>query len=214
MAMPWQLRRAKRRPKQQRVLFEELVSIDTRWLARHKMVPKTWSKYSYDLSFIVPAIARLTLTAHTAEILSRDGREQTIPIHWQRIAGIGYGTARAMFVCKCQRRVFRLYDVYGAFRCKKCAIGLGVRYASQQRSAAGRSFLQAQRLRRFLGEYPNCTSIHRLRGMRRHTYRRLINQLRQLEARLHGKTPKAKLSPKALCPLLMYQTELASVALA
>jgi hypothetical protein len=44
------------------------------------------------------------------------------------------------------------FDVYGALRCHRCAIALGVRYASQQVSRKGRK-LQSQRLRRFLGEY-------------------------------------------------------------
>jgi len=37
--------------------------------------------------------------------------------------------------------------------------------------------------------------------MRHYTYRRLINQLRQLEARLQGKTPKAKAQRKSPAPI-------------
>jgi len=71
----------------------------------------------YNFDFIIPHIATLTLTARTAEILSCDGRKQTVAIHWHRNNGIGYGSIRPMFICRCGYRAFRLFDVYGAFRC-------------------------------------------------------------------------------------------------
>jgi hypothetical protein len=76
---------------------------------------------------------------------------------------------------------FRLHDVYGAFRCYSCATALGVRYASQQVSQQGRKYLQSQRLRRFLGEYPDRTTIHKPLFMHRKTYSALLTRLRQIE---------------------------------
>jgi hypothetical protein len=100
MGMPWQLRRGERR-KYKRPLFEELLSLDARWLARKKLIPKDWSTRRYDFSFVIPPIAALTLTNRSANILTRDGREQTVAIHWQYNGGIGHGSIRPMFVCQC-----------------------------------------------------------------------------------------------------------------
>jgi hypothetical protein len=54
----------------------------------------------------------------------------------------------------------------------------GVRYASQQASAKGRKYLQSQRLRRFIGEYPGCSTIYKALFMHRKTYNALIRRLR------------------------------------
>src|SRR5215831_17514896 len=110
---------------------------------------------------VIPAIAALTLTNRSATILTCEGREQTVAIHWLRNSGIGYNSTRPTFVCRCGYGAFRLYDVFGEFRCQPCATAFGVRYASQQVSRNGRQYLQSQRLRRFLGEYPShcsCTT--------------------------------------------------------
>jgi hypothetical protein len=99
-------------------LFEELLCLDARWLARKKLFPKNWSTtLRYNFDFIIPHVAGLTLTAGTAKILTRDGREQTVAIHWQHNSGIGYGSIRPMFVCRCSYGAYRLYDVFDAFRC-------------------------------------------------------------------------------------------------
>ena len=150
MPAPWQLRRGERR-NYKRLLFEELLCLDARWLARKKLIPKDWSTRRYDFSFVIPPIAALTLTNRTAKILMRDGREQTVAIHWQHNGGIGYGSIRPMLVCQCGYGAFRLFDCFGAFRCYRCAIAFGVRYASQQVSRKGRKYLQSQRLRPLLG---------------------------------------------------------------
>jgi hypothetical protein len=91
-----------------------------------------WSTRRYDFSFVIPPIAALTLTNCTAKILTRDGREQTVAIHWQCNGGIGHGSIRPMFVCQCGYGAFRLFNCFAAFRCQQCAIAFGVRYASQQ----------------------------------------------------------------------------------
>jgi hypothetical protein len=118
-----------------------------------------------------------------------------------------------MFICRCGYRAFRLFDVYGAFRCYRCAIALGVRYASQQVSRNGRKYLQSQRLRRFLGEYPGCTTIHKPPFMHRKTYSALFNRLRQIETKPESRKYKSKrLTERTLKPTSMYQVELASIA--
>jgi hypothetical protein len=212
MAAPAQLRRAERR-NYKRPLFEELPCLDARWLARKKLIPKDWSTRRYDFSFVLPPIASLTLTNRTAKILTRDGREQTVAIHWQRNGGIGHGSIRPMFVCQCGYGAFRLFDCFGAFRCHQCAIAFGVRYASQQVSRKGRKYLQSQRLRRFLGEYPNSTAIHKPMFMQRRTYAGLLTKLRQLEAKPEGRKYKGKrLTERTLKPNNMYAVQVAHIA--
>jgi len=210
--MPIQLRRGERR-NYKRPLFEELLNLDARWLARKKLIPKDWSTRRYDFSFVIPHIAALTLTNSTAKILMRDGREQTIAIHWQSNGGIGHGSIRPMFVCQCGYGAYRIYDVFDAFRCHSCATAFGARYASQQVSAKGRKYLQSQRLRRFLGEYPNSTTIHKPLFMRRKTYNALLTRLRRIEANPQSRKYKGKrLTERTLKPTNMYQTEVAHIA--
>jgi len=48
MPMPPQLARARtKRRNHKRPIFEELPSLDMRWLARHNMVPKDWDRRVY-----------------------------------------------------------------------------------------------------------------------------------------------------------------------
>src|SRR5262245_11578788 len=213
MALPRQLRNAERR-NYKRPLFEELVSLDARWLARKKLIPKDWSTRRYDFSFVIPHIAALTLTNSTAKILTRDGREQTVAIRWQCNGGIGHGSIRPMFVCQCGYGAYRLYDVFDAFRCNQCAIAFGARYASQQVSRKGRKYLQSQRLRRFLGEYPSLsTTIRKPLFMRRKTYGSLLTKLRQLEVSpKHRKYRGKRLTERTLKPKSMYAVQVAHIA--
>ena len=210
--MPWQLRQGERR-NYKRPLFEELLCLDARWLARKKLIPKDWSTRRYDFSFVIPPIAALTLTNRTAKILTCDGREQTVAIHWQHNGGIGYGSIRAMFVCQCGYRAYRLFDCFGAFRCHSCATAFGVRYASQQISREGRKYLQSQRLRRFLGEYPSLSTMRKPLFMHRKTHGALLTRLRQIEAKPESRKYKGKrLIERTLKPNNMYQAEVAHIA--
>jgi len=212
MPMPWQLRRGERR-NFKRPLFEELLCLDARWLARKKLILKDGSTRRYDFSFVIPPIAALTLTNRTAKILTRDGREHTVAIHWQHNGGIGYGSIRPMFVCQCGYRAFRLFDCFGAFRCHSCAAAFGARYASQQVSRKGRKYLQSQRLRRFLGEYPSLSTIRKPLFMHRKTYSGLLTKLRHIEANAGSRKYKGKrLTERTLKPNNMYQVEVAHIA--
>src|SRR5262249_44990313 len=88
----------------------------------------------------------------------------------------------------------------------------GVRYASQQVSAKGRKYLKSQRLRRFLGEYPNSTTIHKPLFMHRKTYGALLTRLRHVEAKPDSRKYKGKrLTERTLKPNNMYQVEAASL---
>ena len=190
-----------------------MLCLDAGWLARKKLIPKDWSTRRYDFSFIIPPIAALTLTNRTAKILTRDGREQTVAIHWQHNGGIGYGSIRPMFVCQCGYGAYRLFDCFGAFRCHSCATAFGARYACQQVSRKGRKYLQSQRLRRFLGEYPNSTTIHKPLFMRRKTYGALLTRLRHIEVNSDSRKYRGKrLTERTLKPVSMYQVEVAHIA--
>jgi hypothetical protein len=151
--------------------------------------------------------------------LSRHGRQQIASIHWQAISGMCQGTMRPLFGCPCcSHPSFKLYDLHGELYCKRCAAARGAIYQSQLQSAKGRPLLQSQRLRRFLGEYPNYTEIHRAPWMSHKTYSRLLHRLRQLEAQgpnKHRQRQKAKPLPHTtLRPVTMYKTRIASIAMA
>jgi hypothetical protein len=73
-------------------------------------------------------------------------------------------------------------------------------------------YLQSQRLRRFLGEYPGCTTIHKPLFMHRKTYSALLTRLRQIEAKPESRTYKSKrLTAATLKPNNMYRVQLAAV---
>jgi hypothetical protein len=212
LSVPPQLARAqrtRRRGKSQpRVVLEELPSIDARWLSRKKMFPKDWSTRRYNFDFINPIIRTLSLGPHVAEFVLANGQTQIVGIKWSYTRGVCQG-ARAAFVCDCCGcRRFKLFYYQGRFGCYRCAIASGVRYASQQVSRRGRKYLQSQRLRRFLGEYPGCSTIHKPLFMHRKTYSALLNRLRQIEAKPGSQKYRSKrLTERMLKPVSMYQVE-------
>jgi hypothetical protein len=96
--------------------------------------------------------------------------------------------------------------------CGKCAFAGGARYASQQLSLKGRKYLQSQRLRRFLGEYPGRSTIHKPLFMHPKTYNALLRRLRQIEAKPESRKYKSeRLTAPTLKPNNMYRVQLAAV---
>jgi hypothetical protein len=192
--MPPQLRKGKRR-NYNGPLFEELPSLDMRWLARHNMAPKDLGRRVYpNFNWLNPGFSGLVITARAVEIYFGNGRQQQIvPIHWQPIHGMGQGAIRPIFGRpRCRAKCFKLYDLHDELHCKRCAISRGAVYRSQLQSTKGRALLQSQRLRRFLGEYPNSRAVHRPLWMPHRTYNRLLHRLRQLEAQATQATRKAQ----------------------
>jgi len=208
--MPKQLgmaRRNRRARGYQRAVFEQLPSLDCRWLARRKLFPRDHSNRRYNFEFISPAIRWLTLSPRAAEIVLATGQIQMVPVIWLRITGMCQ-SIRPIFQCLCGRRAFKLYYSRGAFTCRRCTHAV---YACQQRSAKGRIALQATRLRHFLGGWQGL-SPSRPTFMHKRTYQRLINQLRQLEARTPRKVSVSKLSHRLLRPTQMYGAQIVSIA--
>jgi hypothetical protein len=181
-----------------------LPGLDARMLARERLFPGDWfGRYSYDFAFIVPAIARLTLTRGNAEIMHRDGRRQTIPVHWNVIGG-AVRSRRPTFVCRCGRRAFRLYLV-GSFVCRVCSRGV---YACQACYSAHRPALQSIRLRRFMGAWAGKTGLPpRPMCMPWVTYTRLIERLRKLDAQLPKRWKSRTFSDRMLLPTVQYSTQ-------
>jgi hypothetical protein len=90
---------------------------------------------------------------------------------------------------------------------------MGVRYASQQVSGKARPFLQSQRLRRFLGEYSNCSTIQKPLFMQSKTYNALLARLRQIEAQASNRDYNSEsINQWSLKPNNMYRAQLAAVA--
>ena len=217
MAMPTQLARAKRTRRriksQLRIVLEELPAIDARWLSRKKLFPKDWSTRRLDFHIFNPIIDWLVLGPYIAEVIFTTGQKQIIPIKWLRISGMCQGV-RPIFECvSCGRRRFKLFYYQGRLSCYRCTNRLGVPYASQQVSRKGRKYLQSQRLRRFLGEYPGCTTIHKPLFLHRKTYNRLLARLRRIEGQASNRGYNSKsINHGSLKPNNMYRVQLAAVA--
>jgi hypothetical protein len=217
--MPEQLQRGllekRRKPlrsrRDKRPIIEELTVLDARAMARKRQIPRDYATWVYD--FIISQ-ARLTVSAAKVEISSHDGRQQTVPVHWQTCGGIMHHRAiRPMFVCKCQRQCFRLYDAGGAFRCCRCTGRLGIAYACQTVTPRARPVLQSKRLRQFLGEVPSSMPMHKPLLMHHKTYARLVAKLREIEARPRSRNYRNKrLGHRLLRPVNMYGTQLVQFA--
>jgi hypothetical protein len=189
VAMPPQLKigleRRKKRPRflPPKPLLESLPSIDARWLARKGMFPDNWGHHGwrYDgIGFTIPAIRSLMVNRAKVVVTHLNGSRQNIPIKWLGAVRV---IGRPAFVCGvCKRNSFKLYCRNNNFACYRCS---GGRYASQVRHSAARAQLQASRLRNALHGYPvlNQGKPRRPMWMKRYTYDKLINKLRQLDAR-------------------------------
>ena len=109
---------------------------------------------------------------------------QSIQVSWTRCH---YGGARPYLHCPdCDRRAWRLFRALQGYACRVCC-GRPI-YESQRRSAKGRKYLQAFRLRQRLGgSRPVLGTIPRrpLR-MQRRVYERLCARIRALERLLVG----------------------------
>ena len=171
----------------QRRYIEDLALIDVHWLAREDRRLNREGEFKsvwHDRRRDFRGIPRVVWNWVRAEVTTVDGRKQTIPFSQQALHGkVGRGrVTRQLFVCGCGARCFRLYDISNSFRCYKCTLDCGTRYASQMRSAKGRQTLKAGKLRTFLAEHPGSNEIRRPKGMWRKTYRRLCHQLQEMEA--------------------------------
>ena len=109
---------------------------------------------------------------------------QSIQVSWTRCH---YGGARPYLHCPdCQRRAWRLYRALHGYACRACC-GSPI-YESQRRSAKGRVYLKAFRLRQRLGgSRPVLDPIPpRPPRMQRRVYERLCERIKSLELPLVG----------------------------
>jgi hypothetical protein len=145
----------------------------------------------------------------TISALLRDGREQQYPLRGSAMPASA--TARSAEV-RLRLPTSRLSHVrlYGTLCCKHCAIRRGAVYASQLRSAKGRAALQALRLRHFLGGWVGRSPSKPL-FMQKRTFRRLITQLRELQAKGRNCQP-IKAGHRVIKPLSLYRTQVAAIA--
>jgi hypothetical protein len=101
------------------------------------------------------------------------GRVVSVPWTWMRC---GFLDARILMCPSCRRRIYSLYHLDNQIVCRTCT---HLRYASQRRSANGRRWLRAQKIRLKLGGMKSlCDATPdafppRPRGMHRKTYERL-----------------------------------------
>lgn len=111
------------------------------------------------------------LTCSRQDVLvEHSGGTQTIPLTWTRC---NYGGLRPWFVCKCGRKVRKVYRILSdIFRCRTCH---ELDYATQRTNRNGRMLIKQQRICEKLGGsygyFPP-----RPKRMRKSTYQRFVAQ--------------------------------------
>lgn len=202
--MPRQLAAANRRPKRSRPIIDELPYIDIRTLGRRKLFPGDWHATNVlpNVSLAYPGLRSLSLTRTAITVTFNHGHSQTIAIRWYRP---GLGGCRPIGQCGCKRTAFRLYRVYGALVCKRCTGGV---YASQTRNSKGRRYVQAARIRTFVGGLPNVGGVFpaKPKNMRWGTYHRIRAQCLSLEANLPRNKQSKRIIGRLLQPRQRYRT--------
>ena len=164
---------------------EQLVpgAIDILELNRAGLLTSDWITLQPSLRW--PSVMTMRI-ARFRIVLELQGlsRPQSIQVSWSRC---NYGGGRPYLHCPdCGRRVWRLFRALHGYACRTCC-GSPI-YESQRRSAKGRDYLRAYRLRQQLdGSKPVLDPLPpRPARMRRLTYARLCAELKALELPLVG----------------------------
>jgi hypothetical protein len=134
-------------------------------------------------AFRWPGVERMTVARYLLRLeLQGQDAPQPIRVNWTKC---NFGGSRPWLICRCAKRVARLFRGLGGYYCRNCC---NVIYESQRRSAKARIYLQAYRLRQRLGgSRPLLDEVpKRPAGMRRKTYMRLCWRLKSLESHLTG----------------------------
>jgi hypothetical protein len=196
MAMPWQLKYAKR-PKraEPRPLVEQLPRIDIGDLVRLKLFPDNWhTRRTYELSLRYPFLRTIAFSFANIEVAHNSGYNQRIGLRWIRTGFGGRSRPRPLLICRCSRSVRKLYLLGGSLGCRRCCNAI---HASQACSREKRPALQAQRLQTFL----------RLKAyMRQHNRQRIQARLRSLAAPATQLTSKRLSADAIQLPCTNYNT--------
>jgi hypothetical protein len=161
MAMPWQLRNAKRpyKGKSLQPIVEQLPSISINELG----IPSPYDYKIYtmpNISLRFPQVAGIRLSLgfvefrHPSLHRGQEGPTQTFLLKHIRT---GFGIRHA-FICTCGKPVIRLFYFHRNLACKCCC---NARYASQALDQRSRPVLQASRIESFLDNKPRL--LHRTR---------------------------------------------------
>jgi hypothetical protein len=157
--------------------------LDVHELHRVGAFKGSWRNFA-NACFRWPRIEKMSAAQFMIHIeLCNQTVPQNIPVVWK---WCNFGGARPWLICRCGRRVARLFMGLGGYYCRSCC-GNPV-YESQRRSQKARSYLQAYRLRQRLGgSRPVVDPVPaRPYGMRRKTYARICERIKRLERPLVG----------------------------
>jgi hypothetical protein len=160
---------------------EKYASLDINDLHRVGALRDNYVTFPW-VGFRWPGLVRLNANRWRIDLEFRCGRRQTIPVVWTRC---NFGGGRPWFKCHgCDRRTRKLYSTEVSYWCRQC---LELRYASQQRGAKSRSYLQALKLRLRLNDIAKIGGPvpDRPRRMHKRTYQRLCQRLEKHEQNLH-----------------------------
>ena len=175
-------------------------AIDVRELQRAELLAGDWVTLRPSLRW--PSIATMRVARYRILVeLRNQSVPQGIRVSW---TPCHYGGVRPWLHCSyCERRVARLFKGFGGYCCRACC-GNPI-YESQRRSAKGRAWLQAYRLRQRLGgSLPVVDAIPpRPRRMGQKTYARLRERVELLERPLVG-SRVLRYAPRWIAPLAYY----------
>jgi hypothetical protein len=154
-------------------------ALDVRELYRQRVLDRPVGSTLPNCAFRWPWLRSFHLGSASLELGLSNGRNITVPLSWTTCGIFN----RFWLACPlCGRTVCLLYGIDGRCACQRCA---GLWHASRRKSAAGRKFLRARRIRERLGKMPIlCAPLPpRPRYMHRATYNRLCETVLRLEAR-------------------------------
>ncbi len=148
------------------------VALDVRELTREGVFERPDGSL-FHLALRYPWLRTMRVDGFSLVLHLTTGRVATVPWTWMRC---GFLDARILMCPSCRRRVYSLYHLDNQVVCRTCA---RLWYASQRRSANGRRWLRAQKIRLKLGGMKSLYDTTpdafppRPRGMHRKTYERL-----------------------------------------
>jgi len=172
-------------------------ALDVHELNRAGLLTNDWIALQPSLRWPSVMTMRIVRFRIVLELRGRSS-PQSIQVSWTRC---NYGGGRPYLHCPdCGRRVWRLFRALHGYACRVCC-GRPI-YESQRRSAKGRRYLKAFRLRQRLGgSRPVVDPIPpRPPRMQRRVYARLCAELKALELPLVG-SRLARDAPRWFSPL-------------
>ena len=159
-------------------------ALDVRELYRRHVFDQPVGSAWRNCALTWPWLRSFRLDSASLELELRNGRRVAVPLVWAQCGTFN----RYWLACPlCRRTVRLLYGIDERCACQRCA---GLWHASRRKSAVGRKFHRALKIRQKLGGAPMLSAPFppRPRYMHRRTYTRLRETALRLEAGKSART--------------------------